>query len=126
MKKWWIGYTGAGEYVQEVEVVGTRAPGTEWEAPVVRLADGTIEDANRGSVFETEAEARRGRALSEVEDLEDEARNSDASAEHCQDMADRELARVAEYKAKAAELRARAKALRDALDEAKDATEGRR
>lgn len=126
MKKWWIGYTGPGEDVQEVVVVGPRNTGTEWEAPVVRLADGTIEDANRGSVFETEWEARRGRVLSEAEDLEDEARNAENAAEHCQDMASRELARVAEYKASAAELRARAKGIRDSLDEVRDAVEGRR
>lgn len=131
MKKWWIGYTGPNETVQQVEVIGQRNPVFGGGMSVVRLPEGIIEDAATCALYETEAGARRARALSEAEDLEGEARGFDASAERCQDEADRELVRVAEYKAKAAELRARAKGLRDGLAESQDwptveAVEGRR
>ena len=126
MKKWWIGYTGADNGVEEVEVIGQRNPEATWGMSVVRLLDGTIDDVRTADLHETEAAARRGRAMNEAEDLEDEARNRDVSAEFCQDAAERELVKVAEYKAEAAEFRARAKTLRDALDEVKDAMEGRR
>lgn len=131
MRKWWIGYTGAGETVQEVEVIGQRNPVFGGGMSVIKLAEGIIEDAATSSLHDTEAGARRARVLSEAEDLDGEARGFDASAERCQDEADRKLALVAEYKAKAAELRARAKGLRDALAESQDwptveAVEGRR
>ena len=142
MKKWWIGYTGADNGVEEVEVIGQRNPEAAWGMSVVRLGDGTIDDVRTSDLHETEAAARRGRAMNEAEDLEDEARNRDVSAEFCQDAAERELVKVAEYKAEARALRARAKGLRDMLavgwvapsggeglesyPEVKDATEGRR
>lgn len=131
MRKWWIGYTGPNETVQEVEVIGQRNPAFGGGMSVIKLAEGIIEDAATSSLYDTEAGARRARVLSEAEDLDGEARGFDASAERCQDEADRKLALVAEYKAKAAELRARAKGLRDALAESQDwptveAVEGRR
>ena len=126
MKKWWIGYTGKDGGVCEVEVVGTRNVGTEWEAPTIRLADGTVEDAARCSVFDTEAGARRARVVEEVEDLEDEARNLEESANHKLYQAAESSLKAARYKGEAAALRARAKGLRDALEEVKDAMEGRR
>lgn len=126
MKRWWIGYTGPDETVQEVEVIGQRNPEASWGMSVARLADGTIDDVRTSDLHGTESEARRGRALSEAEDLEDQAKDRDGSAEHAQDRADEALANVARYKGEAAALRARAKALLDALEEVKDATEGRR
>lgn len=117
MKKWWIGYTGPDETVQEVEVIGQRNPEASWGMSVVRLADDTIDDVRTSDLHGTEAGARRGRALSEVEDLEDQAKDRDGSAEHAQDRADEALLSVARYKAEAAALRARAKGLRDALGE---------
>lgn len=127
MKRWWIGYTGSTGEVVEVEVIGQRNPEASWGMSVVRLPDGIIEDVRSSDLHETEAGARRGRAMSEAEDLEGEARNWDLNAERCQDIADASLAQSREFKSKSAELRARAKALRDSVDaEVKDATEGRR
>lgn len=120
MKKWWIGYTGKGNGVEEVEVIGQRNPEAAWGMSVVRLSDGTIDDVRTSDLHETEAAARRGRAMGEAEDLEDEAKNRDVSAEFCQDAADRQLAKAAAYKGEAAALRARAKVLRDALEEIKN------
>ena len=116
MKRWWIGYAGKDGKVEEVEVIGQRNPEASWGMSVVRLADGTFDDVRTSDLRDTESAARRGRSLSEAEDLEDEARNRDVSAEFCQDAAERELAKVAAYKGEAAALRARAKALRDALE----------
>ena len=124
MKKWWIGYTGPDETVQEVEVIGQRNPEAAWGMSVVRLADDTIDDVRTSDLHETEAEARRGRVLSEAEDLEDEAKNHDSAAKHAQNAADGALLSVARYKAEAAAMRARAKGLRDALGEVEGGTEG--
>ena len=126
MKRFWIGYTGKDGKVEEVEVIGQRNPEVLWGMSVVRLANFTIDDVRTSDLHETETAARRGRAMGEAEDLEDEAENRDVSAEFCQDAAERELAKVAAYKGEAAALRDRAKALRDVLEEVKDAVEGRR
>lgn len=117
MKRWWIGYTGASGAVCEVEVIGQRNPDKEWGMSVVRLADGTIDDVRTSDLYETEAAARRGRVLGEVEDLDLEARNHDTAAEEAQDTADGALLAVARHKAEAAAMRARAKGLREALEE---------
>ena len=126
MKRWWIGYEGATGEVVEVEVIGQRNPEASWGMSVVRLPEGIIEDVRSSDLHETEAGARRGRALSEAEDLEEEARERGSGAEHHRDVAADALVRAEGLEAEARALRARAKALRDALEEVKDATEGRR
>lgn len=142
MKRFWIGYTGAGNGVEEVEVIGQRNPEETWGMSVVRLADGTIDDVRTSDLHETEAAARRGRALGEAEELEDEARNLEESADHERKAAEWRMSVAAGRDDEARALRARAKFLRDGLavgwvapsggegleafPEVKDATEGRR
>ena len=126
MKKWWIGYTGASGAVCEVEVVGQRNPEAAWGMSVVRLLDGAIDDVRTSELHETEAAARRGRAMDEAEDLEDEARNLEESADHERKAAEWRLSVATGRNEEARALRARAKGLRDALEEVKDAMEGRR
>ena len=126
MKRWWIGYTGADNGVEEVEVIGQRNPEAEWGMSVVRLADGDIEDVPTSLLHDTETAAQRGRALSEAEDLEDEARNLEESADHERKAAEWRLSVATGRNEEARALRARAKGLRDALEEVKDAMEGRR
>ena len=129
MMKWWIGYTGASGAVVEVEVVGQRNPEASWGMSLVRLADGTIDDVRTSDLHDTEAAARRGRAMGEAEDLEDQARNLEESAEHEQKAAEWRLSVAAGRNEEARSLRALAKALRDALvkaGEVDDAMDGRR
>lgn len=142
MKKWWIGYTGAGESVMKVDVATETNVGTGWERSHFRLPSGVLEDAPSKDLFATEAEAKRARVLNEAEDLEGEARNRDSAAEHERDVAAGAIARAEAREAEARALRARAKFLRDGLavgwiapsgseglemyPEVKDATEGRR
>ena len=123
MKRWWIGYTGKDGKVEEVEVIGQRNPEAGWGMSVVRLADGTIDDVRTSDLHDTEAAARRGRALNEAEDLEDEARNLEESADHERCAAQWRLSVAAGRDEDARALRARAKSLRDALEAAKAATE---
>lgn len=129
MKKWWIGYTGVDGQVCEVEVIGQRNPNETWGMSVVRFADDVIDDVRTSDLHDTESGARRGRALSESADLEDEARNLEESAEHERKAGEWRMSVAARRDAEAVELRARAKELRDALtetSEVKDATEGQR
>ena len=126
MKRWWIGYAGKDGKVEEVEVIGQRNPEASWGMSVVRLATGTIDDVRTSDLHETEAAARRGRALGEAEDLEDEARNLEESADHERKAAQWRLSVAAGRDEDARALRARAQALRDVFEEVKDAMEGRR
>ena len=116
MKRWWIGYTGKDGKVEEVEVIGQRNPEAAWGMSLVRLSDGTIDDVRTSDLHETEAAARRGRALGEAEDLEDEARNLEESADHERKAAQWRLSVAAGRDEDARALRARAQALRDALE----------
>ena len=126
MRKWWIGYTGKDGKVEEVEVIGQRNPEASWGMSVVRLATGTIDDVRTSDLHETETAARRGRAMGEAEDLEDEARNLEESADHERKAAQWRLSVAAGRDEDARALRARAKVLRDVPEEVKDAVEGRR
>ena len=116
MKRWWIGYAGKDGKVEEVEVIGQRNPEASWGMSVVRLATGTIDDVRTSDLHETETAARRGRAMGEAEDLEDEARNLEESADHERCAAQWKAAQAAKRDLEARGMRARAKALRDALE----------
>lgn len=120
MKKWLVHKRG----VVEVEVLGPYSHDTRRVAVVI--AGVGPDDVRAADVFGTEAEARREHVDREACALEELADKHDRQRVEAEELAKGHMDDAEWNRAEAAALRARAKGLRDALEEVKDATEGRR
>lgn len=119
MKKTWKMWLVDGS-VSEVEVsgMGTRVSDV--------TLDGRSFECKTDDLFDSEESARREHVDREACDLEELADRHDRQRAQAEELAKGHMDDAKWNAEKAAEARARAKGLRDALEEVKDATEGRR